>query len=77
LPAEQEVVPLAFVQIVPQAPQLFTLVLVLVSQPSFLLPLQSPKPAEQTGLHLPAEQALVPFTAWQTVPQAPQFVALV
>jgi hypothetical protein len=41
VPFEQAPTPLATLQLVPQAPQLFTLVEVLTSQPSAALPLQS------------------------------------
>jgi hypothetical protein len=37
-------------QVAPQAPQLFGLVLMLVSQPSAGLPLQSAKPNEHTAM---------------------------
>ena len=77
--AEQLAVPLGAVQALPHEPQLLTLVVVLTSQPSvFLLALQSPKPALQVPVHVPAEhtgEAMLLFE--HTEPHAPQLPALV
>jgi hypothetical protein len=45
---------------------------VLVSQPSFGSPLQSPKPELHAGAHTPPLQLVVPFAFEQAVPHAPQ-----
>ena len=56
----QVVVPLVFVQVAPQPPQLPTSDLVLTSQPSrSLLPLQSAKPVAQVPLQAPLPQVTV------------------
>jgi hypothetical protein len=60
----QAAVACARVQTLPQVPQLLTSVVVATSQPSAGLPLQSAKPAPQTGEHLvpapPVAQTVVP-----------------
>jgi hypothetical protein len=58
----------------PQAPQLFTLVLVFVSQPLFALPSQFAKGALHVNPQLPPTQVVVAFVrAGQTLLQEPQF----
>jgi hypothetical protein len=74
-PAEQAVVPFAFVQADPHAPQFATLVWRLVSHP--LAVVQSPKPESHAMAQLPAVQLAVPFVLLQVVPHAPQFATLV
>jgi hypothetical protein len=55
-----------------------TVVLVLVSQPSAGLPLQSPKPGLQLATaQLPPAHAGVPFAMEQALPQAPQWPTVV
>jgi len=76
-PAEHDVDPLAFVQAVPQVPQLLMLVLVLVSQPLFGLPSQFPKPTLQPGEQTPPAHDVVPLALVQAVPQVPQLLVLV
>ena len=77
--ATQLVVPFAFVQAVPQAPQFAVLFVMFVSQPSScLLPLQSAKLAEHVPVHTPAVQVFVDmFVPGQTMLQPPQLVVLV
>jgi hypothetical protein len=77
-PATQAAVPFAALHVLPQAPQLLTLVCVFTSQPSAGFPLQSAKPGLQAATtHAPAEQPAVPFAIEQTFPQPPQWLALV
>jgi hypothetical protein len=76
-PVTQLVVPFWFWHGVPQLPQLFVFVLVLVSQPLFRLLSQSPKPRLQTGKQAPPEQLVEPLVLLQAAPQAPQFAVLV
>src|SRR5262249_1974374 len=66
-------------QIAPHALQLFLSLVVLISQPSVcLLPLQSAKPEAQAPLQKPPEQLTVAMLLDEhTVPQPPQFAALV
>jgi hypothetical protein len=71
-PAVQLVLPLAFVQVVPHAPQ-FEVVFSDTSHPSSALPLQLPNPAVQTIEHVPAAQDGVPLVLLHAVPHAPQF----
>jgi len=71
-PATQDVVPFAFVQEMPQPPQLLTSPVVAVSQPFFGLLSQSENPAEHDGTHVPAEQEVVPCGLVQEMPQPPQ-----
>src|SRR6266567_4308955 len=74
---EHAAVPLAALQTLPQAPQLFTLTWRLVSQPSLALPLQLAKPAlQEATLQTLFEHAAVPLAALQTLPQAPQLLTL-
>jgi hypothetical protein len=62
----------------PHAPQLPGSVLVLVSQPSEALPLQSLKPElQEKMLQAPATQAAEPLLTMQTFPQAPQLLGSV
>ena len=77
VPATHEVVPFALVHTEPQAPQLPRLVPRSVPHPLLGLPSQSPQPESQTGLHAPATQEVVPCAFEQTVPHAPQWLALV
>ena len=56
----------------PQPPQCAVADWVLVSHPSFGLPLQLPKPALQVGVQVPLGQAVDPFVFWQVVVQMPQ-----
>jgi hypothetical protein len=63
---------------VPQRPQLPTLLVTLVSQPSPALALQSPKPTLQVVPQVPAAQRAVALEpAAQTRPQAPQLATVV
>jgi hypothetical protein len=59
-PLTQLVVPFAFVQAMPQPPQLLMSAEVAVSQPFFGLPSQSEKPAEHVGTHVPPLHVVVP-----------------
>jgi hypothetical protein len=78
VPFEQAVVPFAFVHFVPQAAQLFTLVLRFVSQPSFEPVEQLPKPELHELIeHAPSAQVAVPFAVLHAVVQAPQWAMLV
>src|SRR5438094_7416902 len=64
-------------QTTPHPPQLFALVLMLVSQPFAALPSQLPDPALHAATpHAPAEHAAVPLAAEHTVPHAPQLLTL-
>jgi len=75
---EHEAVPLAALQTVPQAPQLLTLLVRLVSQPLAAIPSQLPHPALQEAMpHVPPEQDAVPLGAVQTWPQEPQLLTSV
>jgi hypothetical protein len=76
-PAVHPGVPLVPLQTVPHAPQWVALVCVFVSQPSFLLPLQSPKPVLQFGAHAPAVQGFVPLAAMHWAPHPPQLLVVV
>jgi hypothetical protein len=69
--------PWPFEQTVPQAPQLFTSVSRVVSQPLGPLPSQLPQPAVHDGTQAPLVQAVLPCALAQAVPQAPQFVVVV
>ena len=64
-------IPLA--QTLPHPPQALTLLVVVVSQPSPMLPLQLPKPAVHWIEHMPIMQEGVPLFALQTFPQVPQW----
>lgn len=77
LPLVHVVEPPGFEHAVPQVPQLLVLVLVLVSQPLFALPSQSPKPALHAMPHVPLVQTGVPFVPLQTLPQPPQWAEFV
>jgi hypothetical protein len=69
---------LLFGQTLPQAPQFWGLVAVLVSQPSAGLLLQSAKPALQaTSWQVPPLQAPVPLAKLHWWPQAPQLLTSV
>ena len=68
--AAQVVVPFAFVQIVPHAPQ-FVMLVVLVSQPLLGLVSQSAKPALHIGMHSPLPHIAVPFAFAHVVVQSP------
>jgi hypothetical protein len=57
---KQACVPLAATQVVPQVPQLATLLVVVASQPLAALPSQLPKPAAQAIVQTPPEQPGVP-----------------
>ncbi len=77
VPLEQAMVALAPEQTWPQLPQLLTLLLMLVSQPSAWLPLQSAKPELQPAItQVPLVQAMVALAAEQTWPQPPQLLTL-
>jgi len=72
-PFEQETLPWAFVHWCPQVPQLFTVVLRFVSQPSScLLALQSAQPAAQAPSQRLPVQCGVAWLAEQAIPQPPQ-----
>jgi hypothetical protein len=71
-PLRQLVVPLAFVQVAPQVPQLVALVLMLVSQPLLGLPSQSAVPAAHTGTQAPLTQLVTPLALMHFTPQPPQ-----
>jgi hypothetical protein len=71
-PREHEVVPCAFVHVVPQAPQLATELWVFVSQPFCALPSQLPQPIAQVGAQTPPWQAVVPLGFEHATPHAPQ-----
>ena len=66
-PLTQEVV-----HTLPQPPQLFRSVLVLISHPLAALPSQLAKPALQAMLHAPAKQEGVPLVLEHAAPQPPQ-----
>jgi hypothetical protein len=77
VPLGQLVVPWAFVQLVPHAPQ-FVVVFRDASQPfEAALLSQLPKPAVHAIPQLPEAQLGVPLLLLQTVPHAPQFELLV
>jgi hypothetical protein len=64
-------------QTVPQPPQLFGLLVMLISQPSVrLLALQSAKPVAQVPVQFPPEQAAVMLLVEQAMPQPPHAVAV-
>jgi hypothetical protein len=74
-PAVQVGVPLATKQAMPQPPQLFTSVVVVVSQPFAVLPSQSPLPAAHIDTpHVLFTQAGVPPCGGQTVPHMAQLL---
>jgi hypothetical protein len=76
-PAVHVVVPFAFAQTFPQAPQFATLVFRFASQPSAATPSQFPKPALQVRIpHVPDEHVGVAFRREQALPQLPQFATL-
>ena len=78
VPAVHVVVPLTLWHAVPQAPQLETFVFRFASHPfPPAFPSQLPKPAEHAIAQAPSEQLALPFAPLHTVPQPPQFVALV
>ena len=77
VPLTQLVVPLGFVQPMPQTPQWVELVLVLVSQPFAGLLSQLPKPALHTGEQAPPEQLVVPLAFVHGWPHPPQWDELV
>jgi hypothetical protein len=63
----------AAVHTFPQVPQLFTSVLLLISQPFAAMPSQFAKPALQVATaHVPAVHEGVPFAVLQVSPQVPQ-----
>ena len=72
----QLVVPSVFVHAMPQPPQLVTLLAVLVSQPLFLLPSQSAKPAAAHRSARLDAQLVVPFVFVQAIAQPPQLATL-
>jgi hypothetical protein len=63
-------------QTLPQAPQLFVLLVRLVSQPLLARPSQLPKPALQVIPQAVPLHDGVPFTLEHTLPQVPQFCVL-
>jgi hypothetical protein len=76
-PAVQVVVPWAFVQAAPQAPQLETLVWVFVSQPLLGLPSQLAYPAAQApSVHVPPLQDSAALARSHGTPQPPQSVSV-
>ena len=77
LPALHDGVPFEPLHTLPHAPQFDALVLVFTSQPLAALMSQSPKPALHAMAQLPALHDGVPFEPLHTLPQAPQFDALV
>src|SRR5947207_557600 len=73
----QELLALARLQVLPQAPQLAVLLVRSVSQPSAVWLLQSPKPGRQELiLHAPVVHTLVACGRLQVLPQAPQLAVL-
>jgi hypothetical protein len=74
-PLTQLGVPAVVEQILPQVPQLVTL-LSDVSQPLAGLPSQSAKPVAHVGTHAPDVQATVPLAFVQVLPHAPQSPAV-
>jgi hypothetical protein len=75
LPAVHVGVPLATKHAMPQPPQLFTSVVVVVSQPLPALPSQSPLPAAHIDTpHTLLTQAGVPPCGGQTIPHALQLL---
>jgi hypothetical protein len=75
-PATQLGVPLALLQTLPQAPQLFALLPVLISQPLRADPSQLAKPAEQEIAQTPPAQLGVPLVALHAFPHVPQLLTL-
>jgi hypothetical protein len=70
--------PTGATHVLPQRPQLVTVVLRLVSQPSALAPLQLPKPTLHAAMpHTPAEHEAVPLAMEHTFPQRPQLATVV
>lgn len=76
-PVVHVVEPLAFVQALPHVPQFDVEVFVLTSQPVDAMPSQFPNPVLHAMVHAPSEQPGDPFVPLHTVPQPPQFEALV
>lgn len=76
-PATQLVVPCAFVQVLPHAPQLVVLTWMFVSHPFAVLPSQSANPALHVGTQTPAEHAVLPLAFEHAFPQAPQLAVFV
>jgi hypothetical protein len=68
--------PLATEQMLPQDPQLLTLLVSAVSQPSDALALQFPKPAAQMMPHWLFVQVACPLVELQATPQPPQLPTL-
>ena len=68
-----DVVPFAFTQVAPQAPQFEESVSVLVSQPLAALPSQLAAPALHEGVQTPDTQEVVPWGLAHVAPHAPQF----
>lgn len=64
-------------QTLPHAPQLATLLVVAVSQPSLALALQLPKPEAHAIPHAPPEQNAEPWLPSHVTPQPPQLVTAV
>ncbi len=73
-PPLQDVVPFALVHWVLQALQWLASVERFVSQPLFLFPSQSAKPAAHDGAQMPAEQDVVPLAFVHWVLQPPQLL---
>jgi hypothetical protein len=69
-------VPFWTAQTFPQPPQLETLLVVAVSQPSLGLPLQSPYPAAQVPPHIPLVHVGEMWFVLHARPQPPQLVML-
>jgi hypothetical protein len=75
-PETQLVVPLALLQLTPQAPQL-AVVLSAVSQPLAALPSQLPNPALHVpSVHVPATQLALALARLHVAPHAPQSVSV-
>jgi hypothetical protein len=70
------VLPWAFVQAFPQAPQFVVEVCVFVSHPLFGLPSQLENPVVQVGTHTPVVHTVVPLPLVHAVAQAPQLVVV-
>jgi hypothetical protein len=77
-PSAHPAVPLLLLQTVPQAPQLVTLVCVLISQPFVATPSQLPKPLLHVpSTQLPDAQDSAALAKSQAAPHVPQFESVV
>jgi hypothetical protein len=75
VPLEHVAVALAREHVVPQPPQLLS-VLSCSSHPFALMPSQLPNPLAHTGVQSPDTQLVVPWAFVQALPQVPQFVVV-